>query len=156
MSADKLYYSEVDQYLFRVARPYIYNLDFLPILLKWDGVNERGNKYFETHHLFIEGMPPLGGVLIAKADYTWDGCSRPAINTKKNKRGGLAHDLLCQLIRLGVLSVKQLPQINLYFKKILKEDGFMFPTAYYLGGSIGARLFGIKPDPKETAILEAP
>ena len=53
----------------------------------------------ETNYLSLDEM----GWLRIKRGYAWDGASGPTIDTKSSMRGGLVHDALYQLIRLGCL-----------------------------------------------------
>lgn len=57
---------------------------------------------------FEVNVPRIGkltkdGMLTVREDKAWDGPSPPAIRTRSFMRGSLAHDVLCQMIRLGYL-----------------------------------------------------
>jgi len=45
----------------------------------------------------------IEGHLITRKGYAWDGPSGPAIDTKNFMQGSLTHDVLCQLMRMGLL-----------------------------------------------------
>lgn len=64
-----------------------------------------------------------GGKLWINAGYCWDGCSGPTFDSKSSMRGGLVHDALYQLIRLGHLDKKNRKKADALAAKIWKEDG---------------------------------
>ena len=80
----------------------------------------------------------IKGKLIVLAGYAWDGCSGPTIDRKTNMRGGLGHDALSQLFRLKLLDMKWFDQLNIFFQRILKEDGMcsLWTDIYKIGVSI--------------------
>lgn len=43
------------------------------------------------------------GALIIHERYAWDGASKPAINTKSNRRASLVHDAFYQLMRMKLI-----------------------------------------------------
>jgi len=63
------------------------------------------------------------GWLTIKRGYAWDGCSGCTLDTKTNMRGGLVHDALYQLMRMGVIAEKYVDKANELFKQICREDG---------------------------------
>ena len=70
--------------------------------------------------------------------FPWDGCSGPTIDRKTNMRGGLGHDALSQLFRLKLLDKKWFDELNIFFQRILKEDGMcsLWTEIYKIGVSI--------------------
>lgn len=109
----KVYYKEVN-YKFTLTRDVVDNLGVYGYEIETDYIR-----------LYADGR------IIIKKPYAWDGCSRPAINTKKNLRAGLVHDVGYQLIRLKLLPKSCRGAIDNRFYAILKEDKFMFPGLYY-------------------------
>jgi len=63
------------------------------------------------------------GRLTGKAGYAWDGSSGPVRDTKKNMRGSAAHDMLYQLIRLGLLDPKYRLIADIVYVDMCEEDG---------------------------------
>lgn len=82
------------------------------------------------------------GVLTVKKGYAWDGCSGPTIDDKTNMRGGLIHDVLYQLLRLGLLHPVFRELADKEFHRICLEDGMnKFRAWYYY---IAVRIFAGK------------
>ncbi len=79
-----------------------------------------------------------GGKLTVLKGYAWDGCSGPTIDRKSNMRGGLGHDALAQLFRLGLIDAEWFDALNAFFKKTLLEDGMwsLWTNVYKAGVSI--------------------
>lgn len=73
----------------------------------------------------------VSGVLWIKSGYAWDGCSGPTWDDKHNMRGGLIHDALYQLMRLGVLSQDYKESADRELQKAMIEDGALRVRAYY-------------------------
>jgi len=63
------------------------------------------------------------GWLTVFEDYPWDGASGPTIDTKTSIRGSLVHDVLYEMIRLGLIPsyVRELADEEL--RDICKADG---------------------------------
>ena len=75
------------------------------------------------------------GMLVVQVYFAWDGCSGPTIDDKTNARACLAHDALCYLMRMGVLSQKYLTQVDEEVKRLMLRDGaFKFRAKYYRKG----------------------
>ena len=76
----------------------------------------------DTEHEFITITP--SGQLIAEQGYAWDGASGPTIDTKSSMRASLFHDVLCQLMREGLLDREIFsPLADALFRDICIEDG---------------------------------
>jgi hypothetical protein len=71
---------------------------------------------FDIKTQFITLTPD--GFLDIKAWYAWDGCSGPTYDDDTNMRGGLIHDALYQLMRLGLLPM----ECRAIADKILKQE----------------------------------
>lgn len=56
-------------------------------------------KDIESGFIQFKNSKKLGGTLVIKKGYAWDGPSGPAIDTKNFMRGSLVHDALYQLMR---------------------------------------------------------
>lgn len=63
------------------------------------------------------------GLLIIKKGYAWDGASGPTIDTKSSMRGGLVHDALYQLMRMGLIDTSNRDYADELLRKICIEDG---------------------------------
>jgi hypothetical protein len=109
------------------------------------------------------------GNLLIRAGYAWDGPSGPCrwladrmpgwIQKKYLKHilpGSLVHDVLCQLLRMGLLNQKWADQVNKEFRRINLESGMSRPRArwtYEAVNRFGAFAF----DPKnKRKVLTAP
>lgn len=119
-----------------------------------------GNLPIRTDYIALD----LDGTLWIKARYCWDGCSGPTWDDKTNMRGGLIHDALCQLLRMGMLAAYKKTAIDAFFAAVCKEDGMSggWKTArrkvYHLGARVGGFL-GIGTTPKQSdklQLFEAP
>lgn len=62
-------------------------------------INQRPAADIHTEYvdLFTDGL------LVVRRGYCWDGASGPTIDTKSSQRGSLEHDVIYQLIRMGLL-----------------------------------------------------
>jgi hypothetical protein len=59
------------------------------------------------------------GVLTIFKGYAWDGASGPTVDTKSSMRASLCHDVLYQLMRMGLL-----PRLHrAYADRLLREIG---------------------------------
>ena len=65
----------------------------------------------------------LGGRLAIRGGYAWDGPSGPAIDTKSFMRGSLVHDVLYQMIRLGLLPPEMRQRADMILRDICIMDG---------------------------------
>ena len=63
------------------------------------------------------------GKLTVLSGFCWDGVSGPCIDRKTNMRGGLFHDALYQLMRMGKLNHSYWKEADRVFGKIIREDG---------------------------------
>ena len=86
--------------------------------------------YTITHRLFT--LTPDGWLTIF-ADYPWDGPSGPTIDTPSFMRGSLVHDVLYEMLRLGLLPHDPCFHLaNLELEKICLEDGMWAFCAHYV------------------------
>lgn len=93
--------------------------------------------YEINHHLFE--LTKLG-VLTIHADYPWDGPSGPTLDTPDFMRGSLVHDVLYEMLRLGLLPQEAFTLANLELKTICLEDGMTQFRADYVYD--GVEMFG--------------
>ena len=90
------------------------------------------------------------GTVFIKKNYSWDGCTRPALNPKSTRRGGLIHDVGYQLIRLRLLPKSCKDPIDTRFLTILKEDKFIGAGLYYFAvDKFASFALNPKEEPKE-------
>lgn len=95
------------------------------------------------------------GYLTIKRGYAWDGPSGPTIHTPNFLRGSLVHDALYQLIRLGVLSIDDRPEVDNILKEIIKEDGMNSLRAWWVHKAVS--IFGeMYMRNKQDEVLTAP
>ena len=62
------------------------------------------------------------GLLTIKRNYAWDGCSGPTWDDKTNMRGGLFHDALYQLMRMGLLPQEYKAVADTLLKELIDDD----------------------------------
>ncbi len=75
----------------------------------------------------------VDGWLIIFADYPWDGPSGPTIDTPSFMRGSLVHDVLFEMLRLGLLPHDPCFHLaNCELEKICLEDGMWPCRARYV------------------------
>ena len=101
------------------------------------------NVYFNSDFISIT----LGGVLIIRKGYAWNGANKPAINTKNSRRATEIHDALYQAIRMGFLPESYRDEADREMMKALREDGMMYLRArwWYRAVRVGG---GPSADPK--------
>lgn len=73
----------------------------------------------------------FGNLLIMKG-YAWDGPSGPTIDTANFMRGSLVHDVLYQMIRLGLLSTDYKDAADRLLQQMCIEDGMSKIRAWYV------------------------
>jgi hypothetical protein len=96
----------------------------------------RGYKYQTTqdYHIRIAGIvdkPVMTqfvtldtvGHLIIRAGYAWDGASGPTWDSRNSMIGSLVHDVLYQLIRLGLINPRYKEYADQLLCDICVEDG---------------------------------
>lgn len=81
-----------------------------------------------TQYIYME----QDGTLRVKAGYAWDGMSGPAWDTRNTMRGGLGHDALYQLIRMGMFPAARRDEADAFLRRILREDGVSAIRAQYV------------------------
>jgi hypothetical protein len=96
------------------------------------------------------------GVLTIKSGYAWDGCSGPAWNDRTNMRGGLVHDALYQLMRMGLITDNLRCVADHMLREICIQDGMGKLRAWYYFAGVdhlakGAAKKGANPYPILTA-----
>lgn len=89
------------------------------------------------------------GYLTVRRSYAWDGPSGPTIDTKNFMRGSLVHDVLYQLIGLGVLPYSDRIRADEILREICLEDGMSKIRAWwvYKGVRIGGSEPARRPEP---------
>lgn len=137
MKGDKIHYRK--GYKYSLWEPYRVQLTYL-----------RG--YAVEHRLFK--LEPDGWLTIHE-DYPWDGASG-AIDTDTIMRGSLVHDVLFEMLRLGLLPHDPCFNLaNMELHQICKEDGMWSLRASYVFGAVskfGSAYAAEKPE----FILTAP
>lgn len=72
------------------------------------------------------------GVLSAEKGYAWNGASGPTWDTKNSMRGSCAHDMLYQLIRLGLIASTYKEYADQLLYDLCVEDGmYQFRASYW-------------------------
>ena len=106
-----------------------------------------------THRLFTLDAD---GWLTVFADYPWDGPSGPTIDTPSFMRGSLVHDVLYEMLRLGLLPHDPcFHQANLELLAICLQDGmwrWRASIVYEAVEDFGSASAAIRPE----GVLEAP
>lgn len=104
--------------------------------------------------IFSKFIRLVGGVLIIKEGYAWDGPSGPTFDTKNFMRGSLVHDALYQLIREGQLSGAHRLQADIELRRICREDGMSKIRAWWVFKAV--RVFGKSAATNKRKIITAP
>ena len=94
------------------------------------------------------------GLLTISAGYAWDGASGPAINTASFMRASLVHDVLYQLIRLGVITLADRARADELLRDIALQDGMWPVRAWWVFHAVrifGERYMQARPDTVLTA-----
>ena len=81
----------------------------------WEGIPN-----LETKYICIKD-----GILAGKEGYGWDGCSGPTWDDASNMRGGLFHDILYQLMRLGLIPETYKEAADKLLRDLIKEDSYI-------------------------------
>ena len=76
---------------------------------------------YQVKHRLFELEPD--GWLTIHEDYPWDGASGPTWDTITSMRASLVHDVLFEMMRLGLLPQDCFHPANTEFHAILIEDG---------------------------------
>ena len=89
----------------------------------------------------------IGGLMIIRSGYSWDGASGPTLDTKKTFTPSLVHDCFCQLIRNGYLPDGARKEADKLFYEMLRERKMWLIRAriWYRGVRIGAKAHQQKP-----------
>lgn len=110
----KVKYMEV-QYCLQLAEAYVIETSIKPM----------------THIATDYAVLSTNGVLIIDKDFSWDGASGPAVDTKSIIRASLVHDALYRLMRDGKLSLQWRQAADKEFKRIYIEDAKQVERPWY-------------------------
>jgi hypothetical protein len=80
------------------------------------------------------------GALLIRDEYSWDGPSGPAVDTKTFMRASLVHDALYQLVSEELLPRKCRKLADKTMRKLAKEDGMGLIRRTYTYWAV--RIFG--------------
>ena len=120
MERDKcLYFKE--GYKYWVNRPYHIKLNivpFAPICLSFKTVDVKNN-IVEIPLVTMD----MQGNMVIYTSYVWDGASGPTWDTLNSMIGSLIHDVLYQLIRLGLIDDRYKEYADQVLHNICTEDG---------------------------------
>lgn len=96
------------------------------------------------------------GALLIRAGYAWDGPSGPTWDRVQLMRGSIVHDVLYQLMRMGVIPPTYRIHADRLYRDLIYMDGCWKITAeaHYRGLRIGAG-YAAKPKNRRP-ILSAP
>jgi hypothetical protein len=108
-------------------------------------------------HPFIELS--VGGTLLVRRGYAWDGASGPSVNTSDFIRGSLVHDALYQLMREGLLDgAVYRPVADSLLRRICQFDGmprlrswWVWAAVRFMGSTATLRRIDVRDK-----ILQAP
>jgi hypothetical protein len=104
---DHIFYKE-RKYKYQLTRPYQIQTGII------------GYEISEVHfHMTEEGL------LTVHALYAWDGASGPTVDGPDNMRASLVHDVIYQMIRMGVIPESYKDYADTTFREILLEDGMV-------------------------------
>lgn len=69
------------------------------------------------------------GTLTIREGYAWDGASGPTYDSKNSMRGGLVHDAIYQLMRMGDLPQAYRTHADKELYRLCREDGMSWIRA---------------------------
>lgn len=97
------------------------------------------------------------GILVIRKGYAWDGASGPTIDTASSMTPSLVHDVLCQAMRLKLLSYEEWQDtVNEFFYEMCLDKGMWKWRAKYWWWAVESADCG-KPDQGDPyPIKEAP
>lgn len=96
------------------------------------------------------------GLLTGKSGYAWDGASGIAIDTKTIMRGSLVHDMLFQLLRMGLLDPVWFKPANEELRKVCIKAGMWKIRAGWVYNAV-QKLGAFAADPaNKKEVLTAP
>lgn len=128
MERDKcLYYKEGVKYY--TTKFYRIKLDIYPkeeVLLTYSSFDINDNPIM----LPLVRLKPNGSLIIYPR-YAWDGASGPTWDSKSSMIGSLVHDVLYQLIRLGLIDESYKPYADKILHDCCVEDGMFAWRADY-------------------------
>jgi len=114
MDRDKCLYFKRG-YKYQTSREYRIKLDIVP--------------YAPIHTKFVK--MDMDGQTWIFTGYSWDGASGPTWDTLNSMTGSLVHDVLYQLIRLGLIDAKYKEYADRVLHDICTEDGMFSWRADY-------------------------
>jgi len=86
------------------------------------------------------------GMLTVYPGYSWDGASGPTFDTLNSMRGSLTHDILYQLIRLGLIDRDYKEYADHLLYELCVEDGmFKWRARYWLWAVLKFGMGSTKP-----------
>jgi len=106
-------------YKYQVSQDFHIKLDIVPI--SEDGA------FLSNDYAFLAP----DGNLIVYTGYAWNGASGPTFDTLNSMRGSLVHDVLYQLIRLGLIDPKYKEYADGLLYDLCVEDGMFEWRASY-------------------------
>lgn len=107
-------------YKYQLARTYICHVDIYP------------SQIIKTRFITLDTT----GLLTICWGYAWDGPSGPTIDTKSFMRGSLIHDVLYQLMRIGMLGLWNREAADKELRRICLEDKMNPIRAWYVYHSV--------------------
>ena len=108
----------------------------------------RGNEYFV---LFADGR------LLIRKGYAWNGADGPTFDTASSMRPSLGHDVLCQMMRTGLLEhPRWSAQVHGLFREMCLEDGMLPIRAAIWHRAVVLADGGNPEHPDPNPIFEAP
>ena len=102
-------------------------------VFRWENIKDDKYKYIvmidyfvkvniQTQNINNKFYSLLGGQLLIKHGYKWDGASGPTIDTHNTMRASCVHDVLYQMIRCRELNPDKKDTADRELQRIMKED----------------------------------
>lgn len=141
----QIVYEKVDKYRYRLKQRFEVDIPLDVAVVDTDFITIKKNEEDKS-------------VLYVKRGYRWDGASFPAINTINFRRGSLVHDVMYQLMRMGVLPFEFRDKVDRLLQTMCIEDGMWKLRAawIYRGVSLFAAEYAKPGTQKSIKILRAP
>ena len=113
----------IKRYKYQAMEDVTFYLEDYPTLLEvFKGVENIQTTFISYYHYNPYAVNINFRVLVLKQGYAYDGMSGPIIDTKTSLRAALLHDVLYQLLRLGLLPEDRRIPSDLALKEVYLED----------------------------------
>ena len=125
MKIKPIYYKKIDipPYKYELTQTSIYKIP--PDKFFWAFIKQIDQSPINEDFIKIKD-----GLMTILKGYRCDGASGPTFDTKNSFNGAFVHDALYQLMRIGLLPQSCKPYVDMWFYRLLRDDGMWNPRAW--------------------------